>query len=74
MTQNNTDDIETLQAERLALDIQKKRLELMRAEAKQQAERRQAKRDTVAMVISAVTTTVSILLSFALCLLVWWKA
>ena len=68
------DTIETLQAERLALDIQKKRLELMRAEAKQQAERRQARRDTIAMVISAATSVVSIFLSFALCLLVWWKA
>lgn len=73
MTQNNN-AIETLQAERLALDIQKKRLELMRAEAKQQAERRQARRDTVAMVISAATTAASILLSFALCFLVWWKS
>lgn len=73
MTRNNN-AIETLQAERLALDIQKKRLELMRAEAKQKAERRQAQRDTVAMVISAVTSAVTILLSFALCLLVWWKA
>lgn len=70
----NNNAIETLQAERLALDIQKKRLELMRAEAKQQAERRQARRDTVAMVISAVTSAITIFLSFALCLLVWWKA
>ena len=68
------DTIETLQAERLALDIQKKRLELMRAEAKQQAERRQARRDTIAITITAITSTVTIILSFALCLLVWWKA
>lgn len=73
MAQNNN-AIETLQAERLALDIQKKRLELMRAEAKQQAERRQARRDTIAMTITAITSAVTILLSFALCLLVWWKA
>ena len=73
MTQNKN-AIETLQAERLALDIQKKRLELMRAEAKQQAERRQARRDTIAMTITAITSAVIILLSFALCLLVWWKA
>ena len=70
----NDNAIETLQAERLSLDIQKKRLELMRAEAKQQAERRQARRDTIAMTITAITSAVTILLSFALCLLVWWKA
>ena len=68
------DTIETLQTERLALDIQKKRLELMRAEAKQQAERRQARCDTIAMTITAITSAITIFLSFALCLLVWWKA